>query len=59
MTLLVLALDPDQGGRLGHEGHAIDLAERCLNVALSRRMGLDDDWDGLSGASPFAAWTKY
>src|SRR3954469_18112446 len=50
MALLVLALDPDQGGRLGDKGHAIDRSQRRLNIALRGGMGLDHDRNRL----PFA-----
>src|SRR5574342_795856 len=48
MISLVLAFDADQGGRLGHESHAVDFFERGLDLAFSRHMCLDDDWNGLS-----------
>jgi hypothetical protein len=48
MALLVLTLDPYQGGGLGHERHAIDLAECRLDVTFSRRVRLDDDRNRLS-----------
>src|SRR5689334_18858446 len=48
MALLVLALDSDQGRRLGHERHAVDLDESGLHFAFSRAVGFDDDRNGLS-----------
>src|SRR5512135_1919663 len=53
MTSLVLALDTDQGRRLGHERHTVDFAERSLDVAFSCHVCLDDDGDGLSLPPPF------
>src|SRR5512135_3894367 len=53
MTSLVLALDTDQGRRLGHECHAVDLTESSLDVAFSRHVRLDDNGDGLSFPTPF------
>src|SRR4051812_34061683 len=47
---LVLALDPDQCGGLGDEGHAIDCSQRRLYITFHGGMGLDDDRNRL----PFA-----
>src|SRR5690349_18257832 len=48
MISLVFALDANQRRRLGHEGHAVDLFERGLDIAFSRHVCLDDDRYGLS-----------
>src|SRR6266513_3193812 len=50
IALLVLALDTDQGGWLGDEGHAIDHSQGCLDIAFRSGMGLDHDRHRL----PFA-----
>src|SRR5678815_5607348 len=58
IALLVLALDPDQGCRLGDKGHAIDRSQRRLHIALPGGMGLDDDRDHLPFAPPLLKYRR-
>src|SRR5574341_623272 len=51
IALFVLAFNPDQDGGRRDTGHAIDLAESCLDIPLLGHMGLNDDRDRLSSPS--------